>query len=148
MVQRQTSAIPDLLLVEDEPAEIYLLEKAFASGPLPVHVHVATTGETALAFLRREGSYHQAPRPQLIITSLNLPGMGGLALVAALKRDQAFARIPVIVLTHYSLPEMITQSYALGANCYLVKPQELDALFALVHAMEEFWLKTATLSSL
>src|SRR4051812_4583750 len=131
MVQQQPHAIPDLLLVEDEPAEIYLLENAFASGPLPVHVHVATTGEMALAFLRREGPYRQAPRPQLIITSLHLPGMGGLTLIAELKRDQTLASIPVIVLTHYQLPEMVARSYALGANCYLVKPLGLDALFAL-----------------
>ncbi len=147
MRYQQTQAIPDLLLVEDEPAEIYLLKKAFASGPLPVHVHVAPTGEMALAFLRREDSYRQAPRPQIIITSLHLSGMPGLTLIAELKRDQALVSIPVIVLTHYNLPEMVTRSYALGANCYLVKPQDLDALFALVRTIEEFWFKAATLPS-
>jgi chemotaxis family two-component system response regulator Rcp1 len=131
---------PEILLVEDEPAEIYLLREAFTTGPLSVHLHSVTSVAQALAFLYHLGPYNQAPRPQLIVTSINLPGLSGFELIAAVKRYPALRLIPVIVFSMYDEPAIIQKSYALGANCYITKPQGLDAFFGAIHTLVEYWL--------
>src|SRR5262245_25609139 len=123
------STLPHLLLVEDEPAEISLLQKGLTAGPVPVHLHTVHSVEEALAFLRRPAPFHAAPRPQLIVTSLKLVGRQGLELLAEVKGDPALSAIPVIVLSLYNDPAIIRQSYILGANSYIIKPNELNALF-------------------
>ena len=133
----------DILLVEDEPAEVYLLREAFATGPLPVHVHSVPSVDQALAFLRHTAPYSQAPRPQLIVTSIRLPHRLGFDLIAEVKRAPALRTIPVIVLSHYDDPVVIERSYALGANGYVIKPGELEAFFGAIHTMVEEWLTVA-----
>jgi two-component system, chemotaxis family, response regulator Rcp1 len=135
---------PDILLVEDEPAEIYLLRKGFDTGPLPVALHTVPSVSEAVAFLHQAGPYRQVPRPQLIVTSINLAGpQSGFELIVAVKHDPALRAIPVIVFSTYSQPEVIQQSYALGANYYITKPHELHAFLGAIHALVEYWL-TAT----
>jgi CheY-like chemotaxis protein len=133
-------AIPDILVVEDEPAESYLLKKGFATGPRAVHLHSVTSVREALAFLRHQAPYGHAPRPQLIVTSIRMPSKSGFDLIAAVKRDPALRAIPVIVFSHYDEPEVIQQSYALGANGYVIKPGELDAFYEAIHTMVAEWL--------
>lgn len=135
---------PDILLVEDDPAEVYLLREAFATGPFPVHVHSVPNVAQALAFLRHNAPYGHAPRPQLIVTSINLPGLPGFELIAEVKRDPALRAIPVLVFSHYEDPAIIQQSYTLGANSYIIKPFGLDALFEAIHQIVEAWLTVAT----
>jgi chemotaxis family two-component system response regulator Rcp1 len=135
---------PDILLVEDEPDEIYLLRKGFDTGPLPVALHNVPSVSEALAFLHQAGPYRHAPLPQLIVTSINLAGhQSGLELIVAVKHDPALRAIPVIVFSTYDLPEIIQLSYALGANFYITKPHRLRTFFGAIHAIVETWL-TAT----
>src|SRR5688500_2023163 len=126
---------PEILLVEDRPDEIYLLRKGFTTGPLPVALHSVPSVSEALAFLRQDGPYCQAPRPQLIVTSINLAGQSGFELLAAVKQDPALRTIPVIVFSTYSQPEIIRKSYVLGANSYITKPHELRAFLGALHAL-------------
>src|SRR5688572_26816607 len=96
---------PEILLVEDSPAEIYLLRKGFATGPLPVNLHNVTSVREALAFLHHDEPYRQVPLPQLIVTSLNLSGQqSGFDFLVAVKRDPALRAIPVIVFSMYDQP--------------------------------------------
>jgi CheY-like chemotaxis protein len=136
---------PDILLVEDEPSEVCLLREAFTTGPLPVHMHSVTSVDQALAFLHHEAPYGQAPRPQLIVTSIRLPGKSGFDLLAEVKRDLALRVIPVIVFSYYNDPETIQKSYALGANRYVVKPEETEAFFKAIHMMVEYSFTVAVL---
>jgi two-component system, chemotaxis family, response regulator Rcp1 len=137
---------PEILLVEDSPGEIYLLRKGFETGPLPVSLHSVPSVREAVAFLRHAEPYRQAPRPQLIVTSLNLAGQqSGFELITEVKRDPALRAIPVIVFSMYDQPAIIQKSYALGANCYITKPRELDAFFGTIHAIEEYWFTVAAL---
>src|SRR5215208_2740355 len=124
---REKRPPPEVLLVEDGPGEIYLLRKGFDTGPLPVALHSVPSVSEALAFLRQTGPYHQAPRPQLIVPSTNLAGQSGFELLAAVKQDPAWQKIPVIVFSTYTEPAIIRKSYALGANSYITKPHELHA---------------------
>ena len=106
-----------------------------------------TSAEEALAFLRHEGPYEHAPRPHLVVTSIRLPLRSGLDLLAELKGDADLCAIPVVVFSMYDAPEIISQSYVLGANGYIIKPHELDAFYEAVHKIEAYWLTVAALSS-
>ena len=139
-MQPDPHAVPDILVVEDEPAELYLLHKAFTTGPRAVHVHSVPTIAQALAFLRHDAPYGQAPRPHLIVTSIKVPGKSGFDLLAEVKQDPALRAIPVIVLSLYDEPEVIQKSYALGAKGYVIKPVELEAYFQAIHTLVEEWL--------
>jgi CheY-like chemotaxis protein len=99
----------------------------------------------ALAFLRQAGPYRQAPRPQLIVTSINLAGQSGFELLAAVKHDPALRAIPIIVFSTYTQPAIIQQSSALGANSYITKPQGLHAFLGALHALVEYWFTVAVL---
>lgn len=138
--------LPDILLVEDEPAEIYLFRHGCATSPQPVALHSVTSVGQALAFLRHDEPCRQAPRPQLIVTSINLRPKLGFDLIAEVKGDPALRPIPLIVLSHYNDPAVIQQSYELGANSYIIKPTGLDAFFGAIHGMVGYWLKLAFLS--
>ena len=143
---REKRPPPEVLLVEDGPGEIYLIRKGFNTGPLPVALHSVPSVSEALAFLRQDGPYRQAPRPQLIVTSINLAGQkSGFELIVAVKHDLALRVIPVIVFSAYNQPEIIRKSYALGANSYIIKPWGLQAFFGAIHALEEYWLTVAAL---
>jgi CheY-like chemotaxis protein len=133
------------LLVEDGPDELYLLRKGFDTGPLPVVLHDVPSVREALAFLRHDEPYRQAPRPQLIVTSINLAGQSGFDLIGAVKHDPALRAIPIIVFSMYDQPAIIRKSYALGANCYITKPRELDAFFGSIHTIVEYWFTVAVL---
>ena len=138
--QKDPHAVPDILVVEDEPTEIYLLREAFTTGHRAVHVHSVPSVDHALAFLRHDAPYSHAPHPQLIITSIKLPGKSGFDLLVEVKRDPALRPIPVIVLSLYDEPAVIQKSYALGANGYVIKPQDLEAFFTAIRTLVEEWL--------
>lgn len=144
-LDEDTRPPPEVLLVEDEPAEVCLVREAFATGPRAVHLHSVPQVDHALAFLRHDAPYGHAPRPQLLVTSIRLPGRSGFDLLAEVKRDPALRVIPVIVFSHYDDPAIIQQSYALGASRYVVKPQGLEAFFQAVHMMVEHSLRVAVL---
>ena len=133
-----------ILLVEDDPTEVRLLQEALNGVPIPIHLHVVHEGREALAFLRHEAPYQNAPRPALILLSLKLPGMSGEQLLAVLKRDPALQTIPAIVLTNSLSPQSIQQSYELGANSYIIKPFGFTQLVEVMHAIVVYWLQVVT----
>ena len=129
----------DILLVEDDPADVELIRETMANSKIVTHLHVVENGVEALKFLRREGKYADAPQPDLILLDLNLPRMDGRALLAEMRADERLKSIPVVVLTTSQAEEDIIKSYRLGANCYITKPVGLAEFARVVHSMEEFW---------
>ena len=127
-------------MVEDSPGDVRLTQEAFREANRSVALLVATDGLEAMAFLRQEGEHLRAPRPDLILLDLNLPKMGGHAVLAQIKGDNALRTIPTVILTTSAATEDIVASYQLQANCYLTKPVELDAFQGLVKSINDFWL--------
>jgi two-component system, chemotaxis family, response regulator Rcp1 len=134
-----------VLLVEDSPGDVRLTQEAFREANPSVALHVASDGVEALAFLRHEGVYVDAPRPDLILLDLNLPKMDGREVLALIKGDEGLQTIPTVILTTSVAEADIVKSYQLRANCYLSKPVQLDAFEDLVKSINDFWLKNVKL---
>lgn len=137
----------EILLVEDNPADIRLTQEVFAEIGLPHRVHVARDGEEALAMLRREGAHAALPEPDLVLLDLNLPGLGGKEVLREMKADPALKRIPVVVLTSSTAPQDVFDAYDAHVNSYMVKPTDFEAFLAMVGMIETYWLKAAQLPS-
>lgn len=135
----------EVLLVEDSPGDVRLTQEAFRDSGKPVRLHLAADGIEAMAFLRREGVYADAPRPDLILLDLNLPRMDGREVLALIKKDQSLKIIPTIILTTSDDEADVQISYQLQANCYLRKPAHWDAFDNLVRSINAFWLNRAKL---
>jgi chemotaxis family two-component system response regulator Rcp1 len=135
----------EVLLVEDNPADVRLTRLALQGGAIEKHLNLATDGEAALAFLRRQGPYADSPRPDLILLDLNLPGKSGHEVLAEIKKDQSLRTIPTVVLTTSDRELDVKLSYELAANCYVTKPIGLKPFLQAVRKIEDFWIRTATL---
>jgi two-component system, chemotaxis family, response regulator Rcp1 len=136
---------PEILMVDDNPADIDLTSEVLAQSKGHFHVNAVTDGVEAISFLRRQGKYAEAPAPDLVVLDLNLPRKDGCEVLSNIKADPALAKIPVVIFTTSQASSDITRSYELGANCYLRKPGNLPEFVALVQSMAEFWLHFATL---
>jgi chemotaxis family two-component system response regulator Rcp1 len=130
----------EVLLVEDSPGDVRLTQEAFRDANASIHLHVASDGVEAIAFLKHEGVHVHAPRPDLILLDLNLPKMDGREVLAQIKGDESLKTIPTIILTTSEAEVDIVKSYQLQANCYLTKPGQLDAFESLVKSINDFWL--------
>ena len=137
----------EILLVEDNPGDVRLTREALKSGKVWSNLHVVEDGEAALTFLRQQGSYTYAPRPDLILLDLNLPKKDGREVLSIIKADENLKRIPVVVLTTSQAEEDILKSYNLNANCYITKPVDFDQFINVVRVVEEFWLTIVKLPS-
>lgn len=135
----------EILLVEDNPADVSLTRGALQTGPVPAHLHVASDGAEALAFLRHEGDHRDAPRPDIILLDLNLPLKSGTEVLREIKDDEDLRSIPVVVLTTSGAAEDVRASYERRANCYVTKPVTLDEYAVVIQAIEAFWLLVAEL---
>jgi two-component system, chemotaxis family, response regulator Rcp1 len=135
----------EVLLVEDSPGDVRLTREAFRDANPTIHLHVASDGVEALAFLKRTGIHVQSPRPDLILLDLNLPKMDGREVLVHIKEDASLKTIPTVILTTSSAEGDIAKSYQLQANCYLCKPVQLDAFVSLVKSINDFWLTTVKL---
>jgi CheY-like chemotaxis protein len=135
----------EVLLVEDNPGDVRLMQESLREGKLRVSLAVAADGEEALALLRREAPYAAAARPDLILLDLNLPRKDGREVLAEIKADPHLRRIPVVVLTSSQAEKDIAISYDLNANCYVTKPVDLQQFMSVVRSIEEFWLTVVTL---
>jgi two-component system, chemotaxis family, response regulator Rcp1 len=135
----------EVLLVEDSPGDVRLTQEAFRDSGKPVRLHLASDGVEAMAFLRCQGAYADAPRPDLILLDLNLPKMDGREVLALIKKDQGLKTIPTIILTTSDDESDVLISYQLQANCYLRKPAHWDAFDNLVKSINAFWLTRAKL---
>ena len=134
-----------IFLVEDNKADIRLIEEALKNSSIFYELVTVRNGVDAMAYLHREGEYVDALRPDLIVLDLNLPKKDGREVLEEIKSDSQLKRIPVIILTTSSNEDDIHQSYDLNANCYITKSRNLSQLFAIVKRIEEFWLTTVTL---
>ena len=130
----------EILLVEDNPADVRLTQEAFKEGKVRNNLNVASNGEEALAFLRRKGQFAKAPRPDVILLDLNLPRKDGHEVLAEIKTDPSLKRIPVVILTTSQAEQDILKTYDLHANCYVTKPVDLDRFLEVVKSVEDFWL--------
>jgi len=130
----------EILLVEDSPSDVDLTREALEDTKVHNNLSVVGDGAEALAFLRRQGQYADAPHPDLILLDLNLPKMGGREVLAEIKNDPELRRIPVVVLTTSAAEQDIVESYNLHANCYVKKPVDLDAFIQVVRSIDNFWL--------
>jgi CheY-like chemotaxis protein len=135
----------EILLVDDDPADVQLTQEALQEGRVPSRVNVVGDGEEALAYLRGEGEYATALLPDLILLDLKMPRKSGLELLAEIKADDALRRIPVIVLTTSDAPEDILKAYDLQASCYITKPSDLDEFQRVMDSMREFCLTVVRL---
>jgi CheY-like chemotaxis protein len=135
----------DVLLVEDNPADVRLIEEALCYEGRPKRLTVARDGAEALEILRGQGAPEPGYRPHLILLDLNLPRRSGREVLAEVKADPALRTIPVIVLTTSDADEDVQAAYGLQANSYVVKPVGFDEFTGLARALEEFWLQWARL---
>lgn len=134
-----------IFLVEDNKADVRLIKEALKNSSVPHQVITVRNGVDAMAYLRREGEYVDALRPDLILLDLNLPRKDGREVLSEIKADPQLKRIPVVVLTTSRNEEDISQSYELHVNCYITKSRNINELFKIVKGIEEFWLETVTL---
>jgi len=134
-----------VLIIEDNPADVRLMREAFRDVHPPVLIHVASDGDEALEFVRKEGQHATAPRPNLIFLDFNLPKSNSREVLRQLKQDVKLRPIPVAVLTTSESERDIQDAYQLYANCYLRKPVELDSFLSTIQAAVHFWLDVAHL---
>jgi CheY-like chemotaxis protein len=135
----------EILLVEDNAGDIRLAVEAFKDAQLPNHVSVVRDGEEALAFLRKQGDYSDAPRPEFILLDLNMPKKDGREVLREVKTDAALKTIPIIVLTTSVAPIDIVQSYDLQANGYIEKPADYDEFLELIRQLDTLWFSVVQL---
>lgn len=135
----------EILLVEDNPADVRLAQEVLRESKLINRLRAVTDGEQAMAFLRRQGDYAEAVRPDLILLDLNLPGKDGRQVLAEIKADRDLRRIPVVIVTSSQAEEDILKSYDLHANCYVTKPVDLDRFVQVVKSIENFWVSIVKL---
>ena len=144
----QNLKIVEILLIEDNPGDARLTQEALNEGKVKNNLQIAYDGVEATDFLFRRNQYQDAPRPDLIILDLNLPKKNGQEVLAEIKADDNLKSIPVIVLTISKAEEDIIRSYNLHANCFLIKPIDLNQFFDVVRSIEDFWLSLVKLPRL
>ncbi len=134
----------DILIVEDNPADVRLMQEALRTLEPTVTVHVATESDTAMRFLRRQGQFATVARPRLVFLDFNLPKYGSRDLLRQIKADAALRLIPIAILTSSDASQDISEAYELHANCYLTKAANLDGFFQIIRWAAYFWLDIAT----
>lgn len=137
----------EILLVEDNEGDIRLTQEALIESRLVNRMQVVRDGVEALAYLRGEGQYAGAVRPDMILMDLNLPRMDGRELLTVIKADERLKQIPVVVLTTSQAEQDVLRTYELHANCYISKPVDLDQFLVVVKAIEDFWFTIVSLPS-
>jgi two-component system, chemotaxis family, response regulator Rcp1 len=135
----------EILLVEDSPADVNLLQETFQESKIVNRLNVVNDGERAMDYLYRRGEFAAAPRPDLILLDLGLPKKGGLEVLAEIKGDTDLRRIPVIILTTSQAEADILRSYDLHANSFITKPVHLSEFFEVVRVIEDFWFSIVKL---
>lgn len=139
MKNMKTMKTFELLLVEDSPSYVSLMKEALEESQVPTNLSVAMDGMEALAFVRRENKYAHAPRPDLILLDLNLPRKKGHKVLEEIKNEPLLKRIPVVIFTISSAEQDILRSYDLHANCYIIKPMDLERFIEIVNSIINFW---------
>jgi CheY-like chemotaxis protein len=134
-----------VLMVEDDPDDVYLTQAALRDSWLRVNLQVVEDGVEAMRYLRREGGHADSRRPNLILLDLNLPRMGGREVLTEIKEDSALTDIPVVILTTSKAEEDVAASYRRHANCYISKPVDIEQFRSVVASIENFWFTVVQL---
>lgn len=145
MIKKLTPKSIEILLVEDSPTDVLIAREALAEARIINTIHVTEDGVEAMQFLRRQGQYTNAVRPDLILLDLNLPRKNGREVLAEVKSDELLKSIPVVVLTTSEAEEDVLRSYDLHANCYVVKPVGFENFVNAVRSISDFWFNIVTL---
>jgi len=145
VAQRDFLVPIEILLVEDSPADVRLTLEALKEEKISNNMHVVSDGVDAMAFLRREGEYKDAVRPDLILLDLNLPRKDGRQVLKEIKTDENLKSIPIVVLTISKAEEDVMKAYDYHANCYITKPLDLNRFSEVVKSIQDFWLTIVTL---
>ena len=135
----------EILMVEDSPGDVRLAIEALKDAKIHNHLSVVSDGEEALAFLRKQGQYANAPRPDLILLDLNLPKKDGREVLKEIKQAENLKRIPVVILTISTAERDILRAYDLHANCYISKPVDFEQFTDVVKSIEDFWFTVVKL---
>ncbi len=139
------TTMAEILLVDDNPADLDLTIDALAQSPWRTHVSTVFDGVEAMAYLYREGKYSEAIRPHLVLLDLNLPRKDGRSVLADMKSKPSLRRIPVVIFSTSQAGKDIESSYELGANSYVSKPPTLSEWVSAVKLLNEFWIGCACL---
>jgi CheY-like chemotaxis protein len=135
----------EILLVEDNEGDVGLIEEVFEDAKIRNNLHVVEDGEDAILFLRGEGQFSGAPRPDIILLDLNLPKKDGREVLEEIKEDDDLKNIPIVVLTTSKAEEDILKSYNLHSNAYITKPVDFDQFIKVIKSIEDFWLEVVKL---
>lgn len=131
--------ITDILIVEDNPGDARLIKEVLDGNKIFTSLHIVKDGVEAMEFLRNEGKFGSAPKPDLIILDLNLPRKDGREVLSEIKSDPYLKQIPTVIMTISQAEEDILKSYNLHANCYITKPIDLNQFIKVVKSIEDFW---------
>lgn len=140
MSKELPGALVEILLVEDNPGDVRLVQEAFKDAKLKNRITVAKNGNEALEILHRKGQYGNALKPDVVLLDLNLPGQNGFDILAKMKGSPELAHIPVVILSGSRAEQDIARSYQLSASCYITKPLDLQQLMEVIKGIEGFWL--------
>jgi CheY-like chemotaxis protein len=135
----------DVLLVEDDAGDTLMIREAFDHNKVHNNLAAVTDGVEAMRYLRKEGEYGDAPRPDLILLDLNLPRMDGREVLAEIKQDESLSLIPVVVLTTSAAEEDVLRSYKLHANAYVTKPVDFERFIDVVRQIDDFFVTVVKL---
>lgn len=130
----------EILLVEDNPADVRLMREALKESKVRNDMHVVEDGVEAMAYLRRQGKYSKSSVPDIVFLDLNLPKKSGIEVLAEVKADESLKKIPIVVLTTSKDEVDIVKSYNLHANCFITKPVDLEQFIHVIKSTEDFWL--------
>ena len=145
MAEFERTRTAEILLVEDNPGDVRLMQEAFREVTVPHRLNVVCNGRDAMQYLRHEGDYKDSARPDLVLLDLNLPDMHGLEVLAAIKDDPSLRRTPAVVFSSSQAREEVVGAYNLNANSYIAKPVELADFIRVVKGVEDFWLTVVKL---
>ena len=134
-----------ILLVEDNEGDIFLTREAFENGKVYTELSVVRDGKAAMDFLKKEGDYQSVTEPDLLLLDLNLPKRNGFEVLEFIKNDTGLKHIPVIMLSTSSAQRDINKCYENHANCYMIKPVDIENLFNIISKLEDFWLSIVKL---
>lgn len=143
----QTQKPKEILLVEDNPGDVYIVRSSLADSELDHNFYHVRDGEEIMAYLLHEAGYQNVPFPDLILLDLNLPKKDGFEVLTEIKSDPKLSLIPVIILTSSNIEKDILRSYKLHANSYIVKPTNYVNFFQAIKKLELFWLNLVQLPS-
>jgi CheY-like chemotaxis protein len=140
--QAAGQAAPHVLLVEDNPGDVWLLREAFRESGFRCELSIIDKGDAALAFLQRQGRYQQVRRPDLVLLDLHLPGRGGHEVLERIKLSEELRRIPVVVLTCSDNPHDVERAYRNQASGFIAKPGEMEGFIDIVNSIRQYWFET------